>query len=438
MARQIPDSGINLFQLIYTLLREYEEKAGKPAMNLSLGNPDLAPPSRILELQSELAGSTAFELHTYSEENNLRGFAEAMVELHGKVRVEDHREIRALPIPGIKTAGALMPLACGLHLPDSSRRHRFRVISNLPAYDVIGTWSQTYLGAERIVWPLTAKDGMRLRLDRLKRSLAEQKIDRGDLVYVISPGNPAAVGSTAEDWRPLIEYCLESGTRLVNDAAYAGLADEDVHCPLAQVAVEYEDLEWIEMYSVSKSFSDPGARLGALAGSADFVTDFVLVKGNTESGPVPYVMAAYGDYISQGGQAAQHLRDLRSLYARRVNFVVDRLQEAGLELACEPNAGFFTLWKVPERIFGISLADHPRTRDLPAHEAFNRLVIEETGIVGVHFMGPGIDGEPEPFIRYAVCTDVLDPKFQDRFGAELSRLRPEYASEPSAKLHSSG
>jgi aspartate/methionine/tyrosine aminotransferase len=330
-----------------------------------------------------------------------------------------------VPIPGIKTAGALIPLACGLHLPDGKRRADFRVASNLPAYDVIGTWTTSFLAAERIVWPLLPSSGMRLEVKELERALNEKGEERVDLVYVIRPGNPAAVGATASEWKELIEHCLERGTRLVNDAAYVGLAGEQ-HVALARVACEYPDLEWIEMVSVSKSFSDPGARLGALVGSRDFVEDFRLVKGNTESGPVPYVMRAYADFLRNGDSARRALDERRELYDRRLAYVVEKLNLAGLRPACPTDAGFFTLWEVPRRVLGVSLADDPRTRDLPPHEAFNRLVISETGIVGVHFQGPTGKGGATPLIRYGVCTDVLAPEFQERFERGLQRLQPEY------------
>ncbi|MDE2292014.1 MAG: pyridoxal phosphate-dependent aminotransferase, partial [Elusimicrobia bacterium] len=342
----------------------------------------------------------------------------AMVELHGGVRVTEHPGLRCVPIPGIKTAGALMPLACGLHLPGQERRRAFRVVSNLPAYDVIGTWAGPYLGAERVVWPLAPEDGMRLDVRRLREAAAGTK---PDLVYVIRPGNPASVGATAAQWRELIAYCVETGARLVNDAAYAGLAT-DGSAPLAAAAAGVEGLEWAELYSVSKSFSDPGARLGALVGTKDFVEDFILVKGNTESGPVPHVMAAYGEYFKDAAGVRADLDALRALYRRRLDYVIPRLEAAGLRPACRAEAGFFTLWRVPKGVLGVELASDPRTRDLPAHEAFNRLVISETGLVGVHFKGGG----GEPLIRYAVCADVLDPAFQRRFEAAVERLKPAY------------
>ncbi len=426
MTRKIPAAGINLFQLIYVLIREYTEKTGLPPLNLSLGNPDGIPIEAIRKLKARFSQDSGYDYHTYAEDKNLENFAEGMVELHGGILYKDHPHLRAVPIAGIKTASALIPLACGLHLPDRKRRDSFVVASNLPAYDVVGTWSSSYLGAKRVVWPLMTVDNMRLNVARLKDALKKEKIARPDLIFVIRPGNPAAVGASKQEWMELIEFCVEHGTRLVNDSAYSGLADKKHHTPLALVAKDYPELEWLELYSVSKSYNDPGARLGAMVGSKDFVEDYILVKGNTDSGPVPSVMAAYGKFFADRAFARKTLDDLRALYGRRVDYLVPKLKAAGLVPACGTDAGFFTLWKVPREVLGVDLAKDPRTRDLPAHEAFNRLVISETGIVGVHFAGCAPEGKQDPLIRYAVCTDVLDKGFQERFEEQLARWKPRY------------
>jgi len=290
----------------------------------------------------------------------------------------------------------------------------------------VGTWTASYLGARRVVWPLASADNMRLNVGRLRAALEHESVERPDLIMVIRPGNPAAVGANEAEWRELIEFCIAHDTRLVNDGAYAGLVATGSHVSLASVAKEYPQLEWIEMYSVSKSFNDPGARLGAIVGSKEFVEDFIMIKGNTDSGPVPAIMAAYGQYFSTGNAAEQALAELGALYQRRLEYVIPRLREAGLRPACETEAGFFTLWKVPSQVLDVTLASDPRTKDMPLHEAYNRLVISETGLVGVHFQGPTIDGKADSLIRYAVCADVLAPSFQKRFEEVLTRLKPCY------------
>jgi aspartate/methionine/tyrosine aminotransferase len=266
---------------------------------------------------------------------------------------------------------------------------------------------------------------MHLCVAHLEAALRCAKVARPDLVFVIRPGNPASVAATAGEWEALIRFCLERGSRLVNDGAYAGLADAK-HVPLAAVAKDYPELEWLELYSVSKSFSDPGARLGAMVGSKDFVGDYITIKGNTDSGPVPALMAAYGRFFEDLPAARRVLADLHGLYRRRLDYLIPSLLKAGLRQACPTDAGFFTLWKVPRLVLGLDVRKEASRQGLTPHEAFNRLVISENGIVGVHFAGFDPDGKAEPLIRYAVCADVLDPAFQSRFEAQLARLRPEY------------
>ena len=186
----------------------------------------------------------------------------------------------------------------------------------------------------------------------------------------------------------------------------------------------------MELYSVSKSFSDPGARLGAAVGSKDFLEDFILVKGNTDSGPVPSVMAAYGEFFEDRGAALSSLGRLRDLYRRRLDYVIPRLERAGLKPACRTEAGFFTLWRAPGRVFGRDPQE--AFPGAPPHEAVNRLIIRETGIVGVHFLAPPVGGRREPLLRYAVCADVLDPAFQRRFEEGIARLKPDYSPVEAA------
>ena len=420
MARRISNSDINLFQLIYILLRQYRESSGMEPLNLSLGNPDGVPPKEILELESRFAKDPAYDYHTYAEDKNLFNFAEEMVLIHSGVEMKKNPHLEAFPIAGIKTTSALLLLACG-----GGERRDLVYASNLPAYDIVGVWGEKYLKSRRMVWPLCSADNMRLNVRRLKEVAARLDHQRLDLIFTVRPGNPASVGASREEWVELISFCLERKIRLANDGAYTGLAGEK-HVSLASVAKDYPELEWVEMYSVSKSFNDPGARLGAIVGSKDFVRDYLMVKGNTDSGPVPFVMAAYGQFFQDPKNARKVLSQLRDLYRRRLEYVIPLFKKSGLIPACETEAGFFTLWKVPGSVFGVNLAEEAKGGNSNLAEAFNRLVIERTGLAGVHFLGQDEKGAPEPLIRYAVCADVLNPRFKERFEAALQTLRPQY------------
>jgi hypothetical protein len=83
-----------------------------------------------------------------------------------------------------------------------------------------------------------------------------------------------------------------------------------------------------------------------------------------------------------------NVKACRELYKRRIGMLKDILIKRGMKLAIEPGAGFFTLWQRPDKAFGQQIKDA---------EHFNYLMIEKTGIVGVHF---------EPYIRYSVTGDI--------------------------------
>ena len=78
----------------------------------------------------------------------------------------------------------------------------------------------------------------------------------------------------------------------------------------------------------------------------------------------------------------------RDLYRTRLSMLIELLTRQGMRLALEPAAGFFTLWMIPTYAFG--------TR-VESAEHFNMMMIEATGVVGVHFPG---------YVRYAVCADI--------------------------------
>jgi hypothetical protein len=89
----------------------------------------------------------------------------------------------------------------------------------------------------------------------------------------------------------------------------------------------------------------------------------------------------------------------RDMYRARLSRLIDILTHHGMRLAIEPAAGFFTLWLIPTHAFGTTV-------DSAAH--FNGMMIEETGVVGVHFPG---------YVRYAVCADIdaMAPALEEAF-----------------------
>ena len=85
----------------------------------------------------------------------------------------------------------------------------------------------------------------------------------------------------------------------------------------------------------------------------------------------------------------------------RLNILQRLMINAGMRLAITPRAGFFTLWETPSNAFG---------EPISSAAEFNFMMIERTGVVGVHFGN---------FMGYAVCADIksIETALADAFQA---------------------
>lgn len=224
------------------------------------------------------------------------------------------------------------------------------------------------------------------------------------LVMMNYPHNPSGAVANREWLESLCQWCEKNGTRLFNDAAYSALSYGE-SITLTDVATSFPNLSWAEAFSASKLIANgTGWRVGAMAGSPDFIGDIKTVKGNIDSGfAAPLAVGAL--YALENEKVL--IRAVAERYQRRVSLLCQILTNAGMRLALEPQAGFFTLWQTPKRAFGKEIKD---ARD------FNFTMIENAGLVGVHF---------PPYIRYAVASANVEA-IADDIKAAFASARVSY------------
>jgi aspartate/methionine/tyrosine aminotransferase len=218
-----------------------------------------------------------------------------------------------------------------------------------------------------------------------------------DLIMMNYPHNPSGQVASREWLRRICEACSASHMRLFNDAAYIVLSYDADSVMLADVAPDYPDLSWAEAFTAAKLIGNgTGWHVGAMVGSPDFIGDLKVVKGKTDTGFVA-PMAAGVVAAFEHDQAG--IARYREMYRARLERLIELMTAHGMRLALRPAAGFFTLWLIPTRAFGQKIAHA---------EQFNFLMIERTGLVGVHFPG---------YVRYAVCADIdaMAKEIEDAF-----------------------
>ena len=200
------------------------------------------------------------------------------------------------------------------------------------------------------------------------------------------PHNPSGQIADTEWFHTLCQYCDENDIRLFNDAAYISLSYSD-DCPtLSEIATGFPNLSWCEGFTAAKLIGNgTGWHIGAMVGSSDFIGDLKEVKGKSDAGFVAPMAAGVLVALEEDQEG---IAAYKVMYKQRLSTLSGLMENCGMRLAIEPRAGFYTLWETPKRAFGEMIS---------SGEEFNFLMIENTGVVGVHFSN---------YLRYAVCADV--------------------------------
>ena len=372
-ASRLPQGGENVLQAIRAK-RASAEAAGIKLVDLSIGEPKgpALLSAREAAAAAVMSEDEAMHGYQYNASPGVPNFAQRFIQAHVARTLSDG-EVDYLPIPGIKPMLGLLPLACGC------AGHGLTVATTTsPGYPIPADWCAYH--------PLSSHYPLALHPENEFR-FSPQDISEGtDLVMMNYPHNPSGQVA-AENWlRDLCAYCSLHNVRLFNDAAYFILSHDDLSLTLSQVAPDFPDLSWAEAFTAAKLIGNgTGWHVGAMVGSPDFIGDIKEVKGKTDTGFVaPMAVGVMAAFENDQERISRY----RQMYRSRLSLLIQLLRAHGMRLAIEPAAGFFTLWMAPTRAFG---------RRIDSAEHFNFMMIEETGVAGVHFPG---------YVRYAVCGDV--------------------------------
>lgn len=389
------EDGENVFQRVKRKTAEAENR-GIKIIKLSIGQPQGPALLNARRKAAEAVMSAAEKMHEYQDNGSpgVPDFAKQFAQAHVKRQLDGILDIDFLPIPGIKPMLGLIPLACG----HPNNTITVQTMSE-PGYGVPGTWCK-YLRANDYSLPLNSKNRFLFSLDDIK--------NKTNLIMTNYPNNPSGQVAPKSWLKELCEYCAEYDIRIANDAAYSMLVHSNTKdfSTLADVAIDYSSLSWLEMYSASKEIGNgTGWRIGAAVGSTDFIKDLKTIKGNTDSG---FVAPMAAGVLSAMLNDRERIIEFRDLYEKRLRMLIKTLSFYGMGLIVEPRAGFFSLWKVPSYTFDKTVENA---------EHFNDLMLNNTGVVGVPISN---------YIRYSVAGFPVEEK-KDEIVAAFAKANISYS-----------
>ena len=363
-------------------------EAGVDVIDLGAGDNDTPPPEVAVDTLTQALRNPM--LSKYGFQQGLPEFRQAAsrwIERRFGQRFDPFTE--TLPLIGSKEGLSHLPLAV-INPGDVA-------IVPEPGY-------QAYLGgallsgAEPYIAPLRPENEFLLELDHLPGDT----LRRAKIVFVNYPNNPTAAIAPVEYLERTVAACRRHGILLAYDNAYCELTFDGYRAPSIFEIAGARDVA-IEFFSLSKSYSMTGWRVGFAAGRAELIGALTRVKSYVDTGPFLAVQKAGAAALERSEEL---VAPIRTELQRRRDAAVVALTQAGFTV--EPPKAAMYLW-VP----------------LPAgtsSASFAKGALEQNGVVVLPGSAFGPAGEGFFRIALTVGTDRLEAAAV-RLGKALRELR---------------
>jgi alanine-synthesizing transaminase len=312
-----------LFASVDRLKRELRA-AGRDVIDLGFGNPDIPSPSLAVEKLREAAGKPGN--HRYSASRGILQLRRAVAERYQAefgVTLDSDSEI-------VSTIGAKEGLA---HLMWVLVEPGDRVLVPTPAYPIHRV-APLLAGASVLSPPV--EEG----IEAIEQAV---QASRPRVVIVSYPHNPTTAVATAQELQRLVDLAAEYGFLLVHDFAYAEIAFDGLRPP-ALLAADGGAEHAVELYSLTKSFSMAGWRVGFVLGRKDVVAALTKLKSYLDYGTFQPIQIAATVTLRE---AVDFPAEVCEVYRRRRDTLCAGLARAGWPV--EPPRGTMFVWApIPE------------------------------------------------------------------------------------------
>jgi alanine-synthesizing transaminase len=216
----------------------------------------------------------------------------------------------------------------------------------------------------------------------------ESAVVKPRVIVVSFPHNPTSACVDLSFMERLVAFALEREVIICHDFAYADLGFDGYRPPsILQVPRAKECC--VELYTLTKSFSMAGWRVGFVVGNPEVVAALTKLKSYLDYGTFQPVQIAA---IVAMNEAQEYPEQLRVIYQSRRDTLIEGLHRVGWDVVA-PRGSMFVWAPIPEPYREMSSLD------------FARFLIEEADVAtspGVGF-GDGGDGH----VRFALIENEL-------------------------------
>lgn len=359
------------FNIVRDLLIEARQR-GEDIIDLGMGNPDIPTPKHIVTKLVEAARNP--RNHRYSVTRGIPKLRRAISDWYKKrYNVSIDPETEAIVTMGAKEGIGHLVLAvvCAGEV----------VVVPDPTYP-IHTYSVVIAGGDLRTIPLVPVEGFMERLAAATKSTWPQP----KMLIISFPNNPTTEVVTLDLFREIAAFAQKYGLMVVHDLAYADLVFDGYRAPSFLQAEGAKEVG-VEFFSLSKSYSMPGWRVGFAVGNARMIAALARIKSYFDYGVFQPIQIASIIALNEENGSVEEINEK---YRRRRDALCASLSRIGWKVE-PPRATMFVWARIPEEFASMGSIE------------FSKLLLREAKVATSPGIGFGEFGEG--YVRFALIEN---------------------------------
>lgn len=347
-------------------------RAGEDIIDLGMGNPDLPTPSPIVEKLIEAVKIP--RNHRYSLSRGIPNLRLAICNWYKRrFNVDLDPETEA-----VVTIGAKEGLS---HLVLATIERGEQVLVPNPTYP-IHTYSVIIAGGDVRGIPLLSVEGFFEEMEKAIKGMWPLP----KMLIISFPHNPTTSVVDIDFFEKVVRFAEEHDMLIVHDLAYADLVFDGYKAPsILQVKGAKE--RSVELFSLSKSYSMPGWRVGFVVGNKEMVYALTRLKSYFDYGMFQPIQIAS---IIALNECDDEVKKIVETYRSRRDALIEGLARAGWYIE-KPKGTMFVWAKIPDEFQKMGSLE------------FTKMLLKSAKVA----VSPGIGfGEfGEGFVRFALVEN---------------------------------
>jgi alanine-synthesizing transaminase len=358
---------------IVNALKIEARRQGKDIIDLGMGNPDGAPAKHIVDKLVEAARNP--KNHRYSASKGITQLRNAICEWYlRRYGVVLDSELEAIATIGSKEGFS--------HLVLATIGPGDVVMTPTPAYP-IHPYSVIIAGGEVRSIPI----GPGIDFFEEMENAYKSSWPRPKMLIINFPHNPTTMVVEGLDFfKKVVDFAKENNLIVVHDLAYADLCFDDYKAPSFLQVPGAKDVG-VEFFSMTKSYSMAGWRVGFCVGNQDIVGALAKIKSYLDYGMFQPIQIA-SIIALRGPQGC--VEEIRKTYESRRNSLIKGLRRAGWDVPA-PKATMFVWAEIPKPFKKMGSLE------------FTKLLLTEGGVAVSPGVGFGEGGDN--YIRFALVEN---------------------------------